>query len=157
MRLKEQAELIAGALEEWASGNKGSAQVAGDVVAAIELLRARPGAPKAVVLFQGDTPVEPERAGRRDVQWKVVVARGRGFRLDTGESLTDGVAGGKGMFELVEEAREVVLGVRLDGSSGETRLVYGGCKAFEVQGIVMDAYELNWTAEAQGVQRTSGS
>jgi hypothetical protein len=141
MTIREQAAVIVAALEQWAEAHKGTAHVAGDVVAAIELLRARPGAPKAVVIFQSDVPREPEDAGRVDRQWKVVVARGRGFRTDTGESLTAGVAGGEPMFDLVEAAREIVRGVRLDELTTEGELVFKGTRPFEVQGIVLDAYE----------------
>lgn len=152
MTIVEQSKILESALAAWAEGNSGHASVASDVVHLVELLRMRPGAPKLAILFAEETPREPEELGRVDRVFRVVAARGRGFRLDTGESLTDGAGGGKPMFDIMEEAREIVRGLVIRDDvleEEEWSPVYKGCRAFEVQGIVMDAYEMTFGLAAQ--------
>lgn len=74
-----------------------------------------------------------------DRKFWICISRGRGFNADLGKSLTEGVAGGKPMFILVEEAREEVRGVRLDDLD-ETRPYYQGTYPIEMKDATVDAY-----------------
>lgn len=150
MTIAEVAKATVEALGDWAQLNRGSAHVAGDVVEMIEILRSRPGAPKCAIRFVSeDVRGEHDELGRVDRLFRVVVARGRGFKIESGESLTDGVAGGKPMFDLAEEVREIVRGLVFDLETTEGRAEYKGMREFEVQGIVMDAYEVSFAVGCQ--------
>lgn len=145
MTIAEQARQVRDALADWARDNSGSAVVAGDQVHMLELLRLKPGGVVAGVMFDTEDPRgEYDELGRVDRAFKVVVSRGRGFRLDGGESLTDGSAGGKATFDLAEEAREIVRSLRFDAETTEEKPTYKGMGPFEVQGFVLDAFEVRF-------------
>lgn len=151
MTIREQIIGAVAALADWARLTKGRVFPANDVVSVLEELRQVPGAPAAGVLFWTEDPVSdyPE-LGKVLRGYKVVVSRGQGFVLQSGESLTQGAGGGPAMFDLVEGARSAVLAMREMGEDGELRLpVYQGTGPFEVQGMVLDAYEIRFGLYAQ--------
>lgn len=150
MTIAEQILFIAAGLKGWASSNKGDVHVASDVVELIDLLRQRPGAPRVGVMFQEELPRgDFYELGRVERTFKLVVARGRGLVLETGASLTQGAAGGKPMYQLVEETRETMRALRFDSEFCESVPVYKGSKPFEVQGVVLDAFEINFSVGCQ--------
>jgi len=143
MTIAEQTIAIVAGLAAWASANSGRAFPASDVVDVFEQLRAKPGAPSCAVLFWSEDPRDNfELLGRVDRTFKIIVSRGRGFKLQTGESLTDGASGGPPMFDLVEEAREVARNLRGDLPGEEAVPIYKGCGPFEASGLLLDAYEI---------------
>jgi hypothetical protein len=163
MTIAENIKTIEAALAEWATGNGGSVFVASDVVDLIERLRMKPGAPRVGILFVDEEPRGLDVLGRCDQGFKMVVSRGRSLKLQSGESLTEGAAGGKAMFDLVQEVKEVVLAIRLEPQDEEqleeedTIPTYKGSGQFEVNGLLLDAYEVRVGFAAQGtVQRLGG-
>src|ERR1700743_1532202 len=117
MTIDGQTRLLLKALEPWAAANAGSVKVANDKPHLFQLLGASPGAPRAAIYFAGERARSGkfnDVAGRMDRKFLICISRGRGFNAKLGKSLIDGVAGGKPMFVLLEEAREEVRGVRLD-------------------------------------------
>lgn len=154
MTIAEQMKLVAAALEDWCKANRGRVFIASDVLAAIDELRARPGTPTVgLVFWSRDARGELGITGRKDNHYKCVVSRGRSLKLVSGESLTEGAAGGKAMFDLVEEAEDLVLSVRLpeeDGFGGEDLVpTHEGTGLFEVSGMMLDAYEIRFSLAAQ--------
>lgn len=142
MTIDGQTKLLLKALEPWAASNAGSVKVANDKPHLFQLLGAGPGAPRAAVYFAEERPRSRkfnDMAGRVDRKFWVCISRGRGFNAEPGKSLTEGVAGGKPMFVLVEEARELVRGVRLDDID-ETRPYYKGAYPIEFPDATVDAY-----------------
>jgi hypothetical protein len=148
MTIAEQMNAVLAVLEPWAAENKGHARAAGDVVSVLDMLRAKPGGVLCAVVWEAEDPRGEwgSELGKVDRKFKVVVSRGRGLRLDTGESLTEGSAGGRPMYDLVEEVRELVRGVRLPEDQVEDpddrKPEYLGTGTYEVGGFVLDAYEV---------------
>ena len=155
MTIRDQSNLILEALAAWAAPRAGRAFIASDVIDCIEQLRLKPGVPAIALLWVDETPRgENEFLGRVDRTFKAVVSRSRGLKLQSGESLTQGSAGGPPMFDLVEEARELILSLRLPTEEGDvlgedTVPCYKGSSPFEVQGLILDAIEIKFTLAAQ--------
>jgi hypothetical protein len=146
MTIEGQTKLLLKALEPWAVDNGGSVKVANDKVHLFQLLGASPGAPRAAVYFVEERPRSryfKDIAGKVDRKFWVCLSRGRGFNAELGKSLTEGVAGGKPMFVLVEQAREQVRAVRLDDQTDDdSRPVYKGTYPIEFKPATVDAYYL---------------
>jgi hypothetical protein len=156
MNIKEQIRLLEKALEPWAAANAGSVKVANDKLHLFQLLGASPGAPRAAVYFVEERPRSrrfDDMAGRVDRKFWICVSRGRGFNAALGKSLTEGVAGGKPMFALVEEAREEVRGVRQDDID-ETRPYYKGTYPINLEDATVDAYYVEVALAADVPQQT---
>jgi hypothetical protein len=142
MTIDGQTKLLLRALEPWATANAGSVKVANDRPHLFQLLGTSPGAPRAAVYFVEEKPRSKkfnDIAGRVDRKFWVCISRGRGFKAEPGRSLTEGVAGGKPMFILVEEAREEVRGARQEDID-EIRPYYKGTYPIELEGATVDAY-----------------
>jgi len=142
MTIDGQIRLLLKALEPWVAANAGSVKVANDKPHLFQLLGTNPGAPRAAVYFVEEKPRSrrfDDIAGRVDRKFWVCISRGRGFNAELGKSLTEGVAGGKPMFILVEEAREEVRGSRQEDID-ETRPYYKGTYPIELEGATVDAY-----------------
>ena len=151
MTIAEQIRLLLEALEPWAASNGGSVKVANDKPHLFQLLGANPGAPRAAVYFVEERPRSrrfDDIAGRVDRTFWICVSRGRGFNAALGKSLTDGVAGGKPMFVLVEEAREEARGVR-QADIDETRPYYKGTYPIEMEDAKVDAYYVELVLAAE--------
>jgi hypothetical protein len=142
MTIEGQTKLLLKAVEPWAAANAGSVKVANDKPHLFQLLGASPGAPRAAIYFVEEKPRSKkfnDLAGRVDRKFWVCISRGRGFNAELGRSLTEGVAGGKPMFILVEEAREEVRGVR-QPDIDEARPYYKGTHPIELASATVDAY-----------------
>jgi hypothetical protein len=146
--IAEQAKLLKATLDSWAQTLGASVGVAKDPVDLVNILRTRPGAPTVAILFTDEEPrTDFDELGRVDRTFKLVLSRGQGFSLDTGAALTDGTAGGQPMFDLVEQARELIRAARFP--EAEPRPYYKGASQFEVQGFILDAYELRFALGTQ--------
>ena len=156
MTIKEQMRLLEKALEPWAVANAGSVKVANDKPHLFQLLGTSPGAPRAAVYFVEERPRSKkfdDIAGRVDRKFWVCISRGRGFNAELGKSLTEGVAGGKPMFILVEEAREEVRAARQDDID-ETRPYYKGTYPIDLEDATVDAYYLEVVLAAEIPQQS---
>ena len=109
-----------------------------------------------VFLYEASTddPVRKNLADIRKGQFEGMSEKIKspGWRPDFGEGLTEGAAGGKAMFDLVEEAELAVLGVRLPAEEGlyeDSVPQHDGTGVFEVSGMVMDAYEIRFSLATQ--------
>lgn len=158
MTIREQMNLVVSALAAQLATVKGRAFPAGDVIHLLDELRLKPGAPSAGVLFWTEDPVgELPELGKVLRGFKVVLSRSKGFKLVSGESLTEGSAGGPPMFDLVELARTTVLDLRMEDEQGELQLpTYQGTGPFEVSGLVLDAYEIKFALYAQNPPQVGG-
>ncbi len=156
MTTAEQANAILAALGDWVANNKGRAFLAADEPSCLEQLRAKPGAPSAAVLWLDEKPRghNPEE-GKVLRAFKIVISRGRGLSLLTGDSLTKGAAGGEPMFDLIEQARETIRSLRMDDQPGELQApIYHGAGAWRVHGYLLDAYEIRFALFADIPQQT---
>ncbi|MGA3268045.1 MAG: hypothetical protein ABSE16_14615 [Verrucomicrobiota bacterium] len=145
MTIAEQLKRIEGCLAGWVKQYSGSAKVANDVPHLFTILGVNPGAPRCAILFQREEP-QSERfddvAGRMHRTYWIAVSRGRGFMRQQGMSLTEGVAGGPPMFQLAEEAREIVRAIRDCGTADEPLPYYRGIALMEFEGVTTDTYRI---------------
>jgi hypothetical protein len=152
MTIAEQIKKMLLALAAWQKGNGGSVKVANDEPHLFQLLGVNPGAPRGAILFDDELPrdeKDDDWSGRVDRKFIIAISRGRGFKLDQGKSLTEGVAGGDPMFVLVEEAREILRALRFDDVTGEPLPRYHGTRRLQFQGVTNDAYAITISIAAQ--------
>jgi hypothetical protein len=151
MTIAEQLKVVVVALTDWCRTNRGRAFPAGDVPHLLDELRMKPGVPSCAVMFWKEDPHgEYPELGKVLRGFKVVISRYKGFNLVSGESLTEGASGGPAMFDLIEGAREACLAVRMEDESGELQVPqYQGTGPFEVQGLILDAFEIRFGLFAQ--------
>ncbi len=151
MTIKEQLKVVVASLHDALRSVKGRSYPAGDVIHLLDELRIKPGAPSAGVMFWTEDPQsEIAELGKVARGFKAVVSRGKGFKVISGESLTEGAEGGPPMFDLVELVRSTILGLRMADEQGELQIpVYQGTGPFEVSGLILDAYEVKFALYAQ--------
>ena len=152
MTIKEQMEMVQDALNVWHKGVGGSCKIANDEPNLFQILGEAPGAPRTAILFDEEDPRDAENndiSGRVDRKFIIAVSRGRGFKLELGKTLTEGVAGGLPMFELVEQSREILRKLRVTEVPEESVPRYYGSKRLQFQGITTDAYAVTIGLPAQ--------
>jgi hypothetical protein len=143
MTIAEQLKAIAAVLRPWAERNRSSVTILSDQVHLLELLRLKPGAVLIGLLFESETVRgEWDNLGRVDRAYKVIVTRGRGLKLDSGESLVGTSSEDRPVFELVEEARELVRTAEIGEVEG--RPEYRGIGQYELQGAIFDGWEVRF-------------
>ena len=151
MTIADQLKQIRAAFEAWARGNRGQVAIVEDLGELVERLRATPSAPRAYVVFhQEGKRGEFEESGMVDRTFWVTLTRGKGLALETGASLVTGVAGGKPMYDLLEEARETIRALSFDPETTETSVDYKGARPLELDGQTStDAMRLEFTLGCQ--------
>jgi hypothetical protein len=150
MTISEQLKFVKEQLAPWAAEVKGRVEIAADAVHLLGILATTPGAPRVVILFDGEEKRgEFEELGRVDRKFMVVVSRGRGFKLDPGGALTEGVAGGKPLYDLYEECREMVRAMVFDRETTEGIPNFTGGSRFSLEEATVDALQINFTIGVQ--------
>lgn len=146
MRIADILKSVRAALQTWADQYKGGAEIARDPVHAFSILQQKPGGVRAVILFQSeDKRGDYEEAGLCDETFFVVLTSGKSLQLNPGDDLVDGAAGGPAMYNLIEDARDIVRGLSLDDDT-EVTPNYKGCRPYVLPGnILTDAYQLEFS------------
>ncbi len=148
MTIAEQLNFIADALKPWAEETKTRIEIALDPLHVIGLISTAPGAARVILMFDGeDKRGEFEESGRVDRKFLLVVSRGRGLTLQPGDALTQGVAGGKPLYDLIEEAREMVRALRFD--EAETIPNYLATRRLTLGDNLVDAYQIEFSIGTQ--------
>src|SRR6516162_4369521 len=120
MTIAAQLKQIRDTFDAWARGNSGTVAVASDPYHIAYLLVTGPGATKCAIMCHGEHKRgEYEESGMVDRVFWVVISRGKGMKVEPGASLTEGVAGGKPIFDLLEEAREIIRALSFDAATTE--------------------------------------
>ena len=153
MTIREQLDLLGRCLNKAMQEVKGRAYPAGDVPHILDELRTKPGAPSCGVMFWSEEPVgDYTELGKVLREFHLVISRGKGMKLVSGESITQGAGGGPPMADLVELARDTSLAIRLEDEQGELRIpVYRGTGPFQVEGLLLDAFEIKVALFGQNV------
>ena len=150
MKISEQLKAVRDALADWAREHGGQVFVAADPYHLVTLLRETPKAIRCVVMFHGETKRgDYEERGAVDRTFWVVCTRGQGLKLEPGASLVDGVAGGLPLFDLVEEARQIIRGIQFSADTTEVTPNYLGVEPFSTEGYLVDAYRLEFSIGTQ--------
>lgn len=158
MTIAEHLLFIAAALKDWAQETKGRVEIASDAMHLLGLLSTSPGAPRCVVMFDSEEKRgEFEESGGVDRKFLVIVSRGRGFTLE-GDSLVKGAAGGKPMYDLCEEVREIIRALRFtDAGATEVLPNYLATRRFTLEESATDAYQIEFSTGVQLPEQTVSS
>lgn len=148
MTIASQLKQIRDAAQAWAEPLSGSAEIARDIIHLFALLGTRPGGFVAVCAFRSEEKRgEFEEASMVDRKFWIVLSFGQSMRIDKGEALVSGAAGGKPIFELVEGLRDqVIRQLQFDPATTEVTVDYKSALPFEIpEGLLIDAYTLEFT------------
>lgn len=161
MKIKEQAGLINDALQTWintltpAGQGNGYCRVVSDMSHLWYLLFNGPKTLKCLTMYVGENirDVFPGAAilGRVDRGFKTVVSRSRGFAADRSDPLKDDTVYGVPLFDLVEQARDVIRGLQFNPVSTERPIDYVGVDQFSTGDtkLIIDAYGIDYTIGSQ--------
>lgn len=150
MKIKDQLTQIRDTLDGWARGHGGRVFIASDPYHLVTLLRENPKAMRCGLMFHGESKRgDYEERGAVDRTFWVVCTRGQGLKLEPGASLVEGSAGGVPLFDLVEEARQIIRGIQFDPGTTETTPNYLGTEPFNTEGYLVDAYRIEFSIGVQ--------
>lgn len=150
MTIGEQLQFIAGGLQPWAQEIKASVAIVESVAHLVSQLVQAPGSPRILIMVDAEEKRgEYEELGRVDRRFLVVVSRGVSMRIEDGRSILEGAAGGRPFYDLLEECREVIRGLRFDHESTERIPNYVGMSRVQVDGFITDARQLAFTIGTQ--------
>ena len=144
MNIADQIKLISQALAPWAQSEKGSVKIAHDVPHLFKLLGENAGVVRSAILFAGEKPRNPEYSdviGRVDREYWIAFSRGYTLESYAGKSLVDGIAGGRPMFDLIEDARTILRTATLSDTE-ELLPYYHGTELLTFEGVTLDAYRI---------------
>jgi hypothetical protein len=119
VKIRAQLEQVHAALDTWARGERGRAEIASDPFHLFSLLLENPGGVRAIVQFQGETIRGMEEASLVDRTFLVVISRTRPLSVDASASLVKTTTGGgaRPLFDLVEDARQIIRGLQFDAEA----------------------------------------
>lgn len=144
MTITEQLEHTRDSLKPWSDEIKGRVEIAADAFHLLGILATSPGAPRVAVLFDGEEKFgDYEELGKVNRKFIIVVSRGRGFRLNPEDSLIKGVAGGRPLYQLVEQCREMIRSIVFDRETTNGIPDYLGTQRFNFESSAVDAYQIN--------------
>lgn len=155
MTIAQQLNAVKEALKPFAEDKGLGLDIAGDPFEALLRLKSKPGAGALVIFSQGEVKRgEYEETGAVDRNFAVIVSRGQALTIEPGASLVKGAAGGEPLFDLIEQARDVVRAIQFEDPSApdpttEVTPNYLGFEPYSVEGRLMDAYQLNFQIGSQ--------
>lgn len=151
MTIAAQLKQIREAFAAWQRGNSGRVVICEDLNDLIIQLQAPASGAHVYVMFHGEEKRgDYEESGFVDRTFWVSLTRGKGLTAETGASLVTGVAGGKPMYDLVEEARETCRALSFDPETTETSIDYKGTRPLELNGVTLtDAQRIEFTIGVQ--------
>lgn len=152
MTIAEQLRDVRAGLAEWAQTCGASVEIAADAVHLWHLLKGKPGAVRALLLFESEQKRgEYEETGRVDRKFLLILSRGRGFTLDPADNLVEGSAGGLPMYDVIESARDAVRALNADpqDETGERLVNYQQTVRVDAGELRVDAYQIEFSLAAQ--------
>ena len=150
MTIREQLTFLAEQLAPWAIEFKGRVEIAADPLHVLGLISTAPGSPRLVLMFEGEEKRgEYEETGKVDRKFIVVVSRGRGLQLQPGENLITGSAGGQPLYDLIEQAREMVRGLVFDRETTDGIPDYTATSRLKLEDSTVDAYQIEFSIGVQ--------
>ena len=147
MTVKDQILAVVAALNAWGKTTDSKAEPATDIVHFYSIitrgLSLKPGAVRLAVMFNGETPRgDIEELARVDRSILIGISRGRGLTIQGADALVRDTGAGDPLFDLAEEVRETVLAHQFDPLSGEAIPYYKGMRRIEIEGLLIDAYQI---------------
>lgn len=151
MTLVDQANLLRDTIAEWAREHGGTARIASDPIALLDILQLKPGSLTVALMFESESPSDTtdglDILGYTTRSWKAVLSRGRTLKLDSDDTLITGAAGGAPLFVLVEELRETIrtCSFASQPTCPEPFPSYLGISRTNIDGYLLDAYEVRFS------------
>ena len=147
MTIKNQINTLVTALNTWGKTTDSKAEPATDLLHFFSIitrgLSLKPGAVRLAVMFNGETVRgDIEELGRVDRSILIGISRGRGLTLLGADALTRDTGAGDPLFDLAEQVRDTILGHQFDSQTGEAWPYYKGLKRIEIEGMLIDAYQI---------------
>lgn len=157
MTIAAQLSYVLACLGDWSRTNTSPVAVANDAEHLWRLLSTKPGAARAILLFDSEEKRGTyEETGRVDRKYLLILSRGRGFAADPSDNLLGNSAGGPALYDLLESARDALRGIQADPllETNEPWLNYTRTGRMDLGDLRADAYQLEFTLAAQlrGVQ-----
>lgn len=141
--IKNQCLAIQAALDGKIDG--APAYVANDFVHAWEILMNRPGTCKIAILFEDEKArvnfAGGDITGRVNRYIDVMISRGRGLKDFRSGNLTQGTSGGRPLFDLAEEMRDILRLIRFDPVTDEPPNYIGLGRWGKDDGFNIDAFK----------------
>lgn len=144
MTIAEQLLQLQAGLAGWCKENGGTVKIAHDVPHLFKILGDSPGTARVAILFAGEKirdEVFSDVTGRVDRKFWIAFSRGYTLENYPGKSLVEGVAGGKPMFDLIEEGRTALRLVRFEDTD-EPIPYYKSTELLTFEGVTLDAYRI---------------
>ena len=151
MTIAEQLKGLKETLEGWATSNNAFVMVAGDAVELVGILATKPGDVRAVLYFVQEVPRGSyDELGKVERTFHLVLSRGRSFTLQRDGNLTGDASASRPLFDIVEEAREVVRHYTTEATTEDRLVQYLGTRPFNAGGeLILDAYQVEFLIVAQ--------
>jgi hypothetical protein len=165
MKISDQTKYIRDSIEPWARTNGGTGEVARGIIHFFGILSTKQGSFRFAVKFKGeDKRGDYEEAGMFDRKFWIAFSYGESMQIEKGKALVGGQAGGRPLFDMVEELRQIIRGLQFDAERTEVTPNYLGChELVEVSpdniGLI-DGFYLEFTigciAEAPNLDQQEG-
>jgi hypothetical protein len=149
--IREILTVTCDALDAWARKHGGRAEIAGDPAHLFALLSHGPGAVRACIMLRRELKRgEHEEAGYVDRTFIVTISRGRGFTLEPSDALIRQTTVGAPLFDLAEEARDIVRAIDYPLEDTDWTVDYQSTDLFEFPTEnPVDAYQLTFSIGCQ--------
>jgi hypothetical protein len=146
MTIADQCKAVRDVFKDWSQANAGQVEIAKDIVHVFGMLTQKPGTARAVVVFRDEVKRGVfEETGMVDRKFWVVVSQGRSLKLQPADQMVEGSAGGKALYDLTEDARDVVRGISFEADTTEVTPDFKGIYAFEADGWLIAANYIEFT------------
>ena len=158
--IKSQCQAILEALD--GKIDSAPAYIASDFVHAWEILLNKPGTAKIAILFEDEKArvnfAGGDITGRVNRYIDVIISRGRGLNQVRSANLTDGTGGGRPLFDMAEDMRDVLRLIRFNPVSDEVPDYIGLGRWGKDEGFNIDAFKCSiWIGTQLNLLSTTSS
>lgn len=140
--VKDQLESMRYTLDTWAQQYNGKAFIASDLNHMWKVAWQSSSQLRIICVYMGEVIRGDFKiaaaTGRVDREFNVMLTRGKGFNQERGDSLTKQVGNEPPLFDLVEEARDILRS--LVDISAEAPVDYKGIRTMQMGELILDAY-----------------
>jgi hypothetical protein len=148
IKVSDQANMIQGILDNWATVRGGSAVVASNLRDLWQQASIQSQSPRILICFNGARPrgsfAVANVLHREDRDWTVAVTRGRGFNANRGDSLSHTVGNVEPFYDSVEQIRDLCRSIA-DLSAEYPTPDYKGIKPMQMGNLVIDGYIIEFS------------
>jgi len=150
MTIAEQLKQIRDTFAPWVKAFSGHLEISNDPVHTFAILQSKPGTPCVVVQFENESKRgEIEEVGMYDRTFHIIIYRSHGMKLEKGDALIEGTSGGRALYDLIEEARELVRRISFDGQTTETTPDFKRIAPYVFQDTTFDAALIEFSIGCQ--------